>query len=182
MNKKSVVEILKYPIGKFVKPDVISTDQIDKWISDIELFPSQIKDLVEDLTEVELQWIYRPEGWTIRQVVHHCADSHMNAFIRFKLCLTEDTPIIKPYLQAKWAEFQDASDNTITDSLKILEGLHSRWTIILKFLNNDDLNKGFIHPEYDKKILIVENICLYAWHCNHHLAHIKQALSYKGEF
>jgi hypothetical protein len=106
----------------------------------------------------------------------------MNAFIRFKLCLTEDTPTIKPYLQDKWAELPDGSGSTITDSLKILEGLHSRWTLLLKLLNTDDLKREFQHPEYNKKISVAENISLYAWHCNHHLAHIKQALHYKGEF
>lgn len=182
MNKTVDIEKLKYPIGKFEKPEEITSDQIENWISEISVFPSRMVEVVKDLSDVRLDWNYRPEGWTIRQVIHHCADSHMNAFIRFKLCLTEDTPTIKPYLQDKWAELPDGSGSTITDSLKILEGLHSRWTLLLKLLNTDDLKREFQHPEYNKKISVAENISLYAWHCNHHLAHIKQALHYKGEF
>ena len=176
------IEKLKYPVGKFVKPEEISSDQIENWISVIDLCPSRTLLVVEVLSDVELDWILRPVGWTIRQVVLHCADSHMNAFIRFKLCLTEDTPTIKPYLQDKWAELPDGSGTTITDSLKILEGLHSRWTLLLKLLNTADLERAFQHPEYNKEISVAENISLYAWHCNHHFAHIKQALRYKGEF
>ena len=176
------LERLKYPIGKFIKPDVISSNQVNEWIMEIELFPSRLSELVKDLTVQELHWQYRPDGWTIQKVVHHCADSHMNSFIRFKLSLTENTPTIKPYFEDKWAELPDTTEAPILESIQILYGLHSRWVLLLKSLTQDDLQKAFIHPEHGRRITVAENIGIYAWHSNHHLAHIKQALQYKGKF
>jgi len=181
---KNTIDIddLKYPIGNYKKPEAISTDQINDWIFEIEKFPPRLKTVIDDIGENELNWRYRPEGWTIRQVIHHCADSHMNSFIRFKLTLTEDRPTIKPYFQDRWAELYDSTDTPVTDSLKIIEGLHSRWTKLLKSLKSDDLKKEFIHPEHGKRFSIGETIALYAWHSNHHLAHVKQALKFKDNF
>lgn len=176
------LERLKYPIGKFIKPDVISSNQVNEWIMEIELFPSRLSELVKDLTAQELHWQYRPDGWAIQKVVHHCADSHMNSFIRFKLSLTENTPTIKPYFEDKWAELPDTTEAPILESIQILYGLHSRWVLLLKSLTQDDLKKAFIHPEHGRRITVAENIGIYAWHSNHHLAHIKQALQYKGKF
>jgi len=170
------LEELKFPIGEFVKPEFISTDQIDEWIKEIELFPSRLKLATDPLTEKRLNQKYRPEGWTIRQVVHHCADSHMNSFIRFKLSLTEDSPTIKPYFEDRWAEMPDYLDVSIENSIQILEGLHFRWVKLLKSLNEVDLQKEFVHPEHGKRFSVAENIGVYAWHSNHHLEHIKLAL------
>jgi len=176
------LEKLKYPLGKYSKPSSFSSEKINEWISEIALFPTRLTKLVENLSPDELLWVYRPNGWNIRQVVHHCADSHMNGLIRFKLSLTEDTPTIKPYLEGKWANTADVNEAPIEDSLKIIEGLHSRWAYLLKSLNSEDLKREFIHPEHGKHFSLAEYIGNYAWHSNHHLAHIKQAISHKGNF
>jgi len=175
-------EKLKYPIGEFVKPEVIDVPIINKWIVDIEIFPQSVKSITKDLSIEQLNWIYRPKGWSIKQLVHHCADSHMNSLIRFKLALTEDTPIIRPYFENKWAELPDSLDNDLSDSLALLKGLHRKWVKLLKSLNNENLNREFIHPQHGTHHSLRENIGIYAWHCNHHLAHIKQALKFEGPF
>lgn len=172
---------LKFPIGEFIKPDLITTERVNEWIREIELFPKRLKSLTQNLDKKELDFNYRPQGWTIWQVVHHCADSHMNSVIRFKLALTEESPTIKPYFEAKWAELSDVTIS-IDASVKLLEGLHYRWAVLLKSLDEQDLKKEFIHPEHGTRISLAENIGFYAWHSNHHLAHIKQALAHKGEF
>ncbi len=173
------LEDLKYPIGKFNKPETISERDIKNCIDDIEQFPNRLNKIVPYLSTSEIKYRYRPEGWTIKQVVHHCADSHMNAFIRFKLCLTEQLPTIKPYVESKWAELPDATEPDISHSLKLLEGLHARWIVLLKALDAEALEKSYIHPEREQPMNIVNTMALYAWHCNHHLAHIKQALESK---
>lgn len=170
------LEKLKYPIGKFNTPETFSEDNIKNWITDIEQFPSRLNKILLYQSDVELNYRYRPEGWTIKQVVHHCADSHMNSFIRFKLCLTEDVPTIKTYHEDKWAELPDAKDVEISTSLKIIEGLHARWTDLMKSLEPSDLEKQYLHPEKSEPMNLANTIALYAWHCNHHLAHINQAL------
>ena len=137
--------------------------------------------LVKDLSPLELDYIYRPGGWTIKQVVHHCADSHMNSLIRFKLALTEDLPTIKPYFEERWAELADYH-NPISDSLIILQGVHNRWVTLLKSLDQEQLKRDFIHPEHQKRFTLKETMALYAWHCQHHLAHIEQALEFKNVF
>ncbi|MGB1204183.1 MAG: YfiT family bacillithiol transferase [Chitinophagales bacterium] len=181
MNEKDLNK-LRFPIGEFEKPAIISAEQIKIWISDIEQFPKKLCKLIENLPNEALNWKYRPDGWTIKQVVHHCADSHINSFCRFKLSLTEDTPIIKPYFEGKWAELPDVIEADINDSLQIIKGLHSRWTILLKALQENDFEKTFIHPEHGKHFSIAENIGVYAWHSNHHLTHVKQAIQFRGEF
>lgn len=164
------LEQLKYPVGKFVKPESITKDIIDSAISDIENFPNLVKAEIQNLDAKDLQLRYRPEGWTISQVVHHCADSHINSYMRFKLALTENVPTIKPYEESLWAELPDNNLSPFV-SLKLLEALHE----ILKSLSEEDLNKEFIHPEQSEKISLKENISIYSWHCRHHLAHIRQA-------
>lgn len=182
MQKEYNLESLKFPIGKFKKPNFISENEIKPWIKVIENFPDKIIKITNNLSIIELNWKYRPQGWTIKQVVHHCADSHMNSFIRFKLTLTEENPIIKPYEEAKWAELSDGNSDTIHSSIQIIVGVHSRWTLLLKSLSEKDLQKKFIHPENNKMYSLEEVIGIYAWHCEHHLAHIEQAITNKGEF
>lgn len=165
------IENLKFPIGKFTSPDVITKEYIKTWIEAIKSFPKRLLSATEDLNDEQLERPYRPNGWTIRQVVHHCADSHMNSFIRFKLALTEDKPVIKPYAEHLWAELPDVK-LPIESSIKILEGIHERWTTLLESLTEGDLERQFIHPENTQFISLKENIGIYAWHCNHHLAHI----------
>lgn len=173
---------LKYPIGKFIKPDVIEAKIIQKWISDIENLPNAISDLVRDLSVKELNFKYRPEGWNIKQVVHHCADSHMNSMIRFKLALTEESPTIRPYFEDRWATLIDGNDDDLSDTLSLLIGLHAKLGKLLRNISEEDLSKEFIHPDHGRRIRLDEAIGMYAWHSNHHLAHIAQALDHKGQF
>ena len=168
------LEALKFPIGKFQKPKSITKEMIDSAINEIENFPNLVKAEIEHLDEKDLKLRYRPEGWTISQVVHHCADSHINSYVRFKLALTENVPIIKPYEESLWAELPD-NNLSLFVSLKLLEALHERWFYILKSLSEEDLNKEFVHPEQLDRISLKENVLIYSWHCQHHLAHIKQA-------
>lgn len=168
------LEELKFPIGKFVKPESVNKEIIDSAISEIENFPKLVKDQTQNLSEQDLQLRYRPDGWTISQVVHHCADSHINSYMRFKLALTENVPSIKPYEESLWAELPDNQLSPLV-SLQLLEALHARWVYLLKTLSEEDLNKEFIHPEQSAKVSLKENIMIYSWHCQHHLAHIRQA-------
>lgn len=169
------IEKLKYPIGKFQKPQNIDRNTIEGWIKTIEAFPKKLSDETKDLTEQELEKQYRPNGWTIKQVVNHCADSHINSLIRFKLALTEDIPTIKTYSENLWAELSDSKYLSIKSSLKILEGLHERWINLLKSLSEKDFEKAFIHPETQERISLKTNLGIYAWHCEHHLAHVINA-------
>jgi len=182
MKNNLDIEKLKFPIGKFQRPDSISENDLETWKATIENFPAKIKKLTSTLSVKELNWTYRPKGWCIKQVVHHCADSHINSFIRFKLALTEDVPTIKPYEEALWAELADGNSDTISPSLQIIEGVHARWVLLLKSLGSTALKRQFFHPANLKIASLEETIGLYAWHCNHHLAHIKQALSHKNQF
>jgi len=168
------LEALKFPVGKFVKPESITKEIIDSAIYEIQNFPNLVKAEIENLDEKDLNLRYKPEGWTISQVVHHCADSHINSYVRFKLALTENLPTIKPYEESLWAELPDSKLSPFV-SLNLLEALHERWVVILKSLSDEDLNKEFIHPEQSEKISLKENILIYSWHCQHHLAHIRQA-------
>ncbi len=171
---------LKYPIGTFTKPEILDEYVIASSIETIELFPRKLELEVAHLTNEQLDTPYRPEGWTVRQVVHHCADSHMNSFIRFKLALTEDTPTIKPYYEDRWAELEDSKGMDIQHSLRLLGGLHARWVVLLKSLTPVALKRVFVHPESGKHVALEENIALYAWHCEHHLAHITTLKETKG--
>ena len=169
------IDKFRYPIGKFLKPAIIHDDIIKDWIGTIESFPKMLRDEAYKLTEADLEKRYRPNGWTIRQIIHHCADSHMNSFIRFKLALTEETPVIKPYAEELWAELADTKSGPVESSLKILEGLHERWVQLINSLSGKDLEKQFKHPQTAELISLKTNIGLYAWHCEHHLAHVRGA-------
>lgn len=177
-----MISSLKYPVGAFKAPQNISPSQMQAYLESIDTFPRKLSALTGSLRQEQLEWRYRPGGWSIQQVVHHCADSHMNSFIRFKLALTENSPTIKPYLEHLWADMPDTLNANIKHSLAILEGLHRRWIILLKNLRPEDLSREFIHPEHGKRISLGENIALYAWHCEHHLAHVEQAIRFKGDF
>lgn len=172
-------EKLRYPIGKFKTPDSVSESDISSYIDIIEKLPERLIKEVKSLDESQLDTPYRDEGWTVRQVVHHVADSHMNAYIRFKLALTEDTPTIKPYLEARWAELAD-SKAPVNLSLPIIEGVHKRWVIILRNMKSEDFEKKLFHPEHNKELILKNVAALYAWHCNHHLAHITELKKREG--
>ncbi|MFD1770921.1 YfiT family bacillithiol transferase [Sphingobacterium suaedae] len=164
----------RYPIGQFEPPPVLDGQQLAVWVDDIEKFPFRLNKEVANLGKKVWHQTYRPGGWTILQLVHHCADSHMNSFIRFKLALTEDVPTIKTYVEDRWANLPDATTEP-AHSLRILEGLHRRWGVLLRSLTAEDRRRTFIHPETNRRISIEENIGIYAWHGNHHLAHIRLA-------
>lgn len=172
---------LRFPIGEFQKPEVISSSQLDEWITSIEALPKSIISAVKDLNEEELNYKYRPNGWTIKQVVHHCADSHINSILRFKLALTEDQPTIKPYFEDRFAELNDYSE-PIDASVSILKGVHHKLGVLLRKFTDKDLKREFVHPEHGKHFSLEETIGVYAWHSNHHLAHINQALQFKDKF
>ncbi|MBV6642740.1 MAG: putative metal-dependent hydrolase [Cyclobacteriaceae bacterium] len=175
------IEKLKYPVGNFSWPTEITLADLDKWISEIEAFPSLVSAEMGDLPSDGLDWRYRPDGWTIRQVIHHCADSHFNSFVRFKLALTEDNPTIKPYEESLWAKLPD-SLGPIESSLSILTGLHKRWVVLLRSLDRQSLGATYFHPEQNASRRLDGTIGLYAWHCNHHLAHIRQAKEAQGKY
>lgn len=161
---------LRYPIGSFQFEGEITAATASEWIRDIEDLPKGLRTAVIDLNNQQLDTPYRPDGWTVRQVVHHLADSHLNAYVRFKLALTEEQPVIKPYEEARWAELPDY-ELPIEISLSLLEALHKRLVTLLRSLNSSDLDKTFIHPQ-SGVIAVGRNIGLYAWHGRHHLAHI----------
>jgi uncharacterized damage-inducible protein DinB len=164
------MEELRYPIGIFSFENPLTMEVVDNWVKEIEVAPFQLREAVRNLSEEQLDTPYRLGGWTVRQVVHHIADSHMNSYIRFKLALTEDQPTIKPYFEDRWAELPD-SELPVEISLSLLEALHGRWVTLLRSLNESDFEKTFIHP--DSGVQTVGNtIGIYAWHGRHHIAHI----------
>lgn len=176
------METLKFPIGRFICPAEITPGNLEEWRATIKVFPKQLKAVTEKLSATERNWNYRPDGWKITQVVHHLADSHMNALIRIKLALTEDTPVIRQYEEALWAELPDGHNDVMSSSLKIIEGIHDRWTYLLENLSGNDWNKMYFHPEHQRLFSIKEALGIYDWHCRHHLAHIEQALFHNGNF
>lgn len=171
---KKELEKLQYPIGKFEAPKLYTRKYLEEKIEKIEHFPKILKNEVHTLSEVQLNTPYRPEGWSIRQVIHHCADSHMNCFIRIKWALTENQPVIKYYEEALWGEGIDNRTMPIEPSLQLLTGLHFRLGYVLRGLKEEELLKTFIHPEHGKIFSIQDMIGMYAWHCEHHLAQITE--------
>ncbi len=170
------LEKLRFPIGKYQVPTEITDQHLSNWISVIAELPNRISQLTSHLTDAQLDTPYREGGWTIRQVVHHLADSHMNSTIRFRLALTEENPSIKPYYEDRWANLTDAAKAPIAPSLAIISGVHQRWVMLLQQLKVTDWKKTFVHPEYNKEFSLEVTLGLYAWHSNHHAAHIEGAL------
>lgn len=165
---------IKFPIGKLELPDSISSANLESYILSISSFGTRLKKAVETLSETDLDNQYRPGGWTVRQLVHHCAESHMNGFIRMKLALTENEPVILPYNQDAWAQLEDDKKMPIEASIQLLIGLHERWGYLIRSLTTDELQKAYIHPEYHQRFTIAASAGNYAWHCDHHLAHITE--------
>jgi uncharacterized damage-inducible protein DinB len=177
-----MLEKLKYPVGKFQKQEAYTLENSLKFIEIIEQLPNKLNTVLKDLSEDEYELPYRPDGWNIRQVIHHLADSHMNAFVRFKLALSEENPTIKPYDENAFVQFSDCGTEYIPSALSILEGLHKKWAAILNNINQSDYDKTYFHPESGRVWALKDVLALYAWHCDHHLAHIYQALQYRGTF
>ena len=178
--QQPTLEALKYPIGKVQIPEPISELHLNEWIAILEEFPEKLSQLVSNLDEAQLETPYRPEGWTIRQVVHHIADSHHNSYTRFKWALTEEKPVIKAYFEERWAELHDTKSGPIQLSLNALQTTHAKLVYLLKQLSDDDLENRFIHPETNKEVTLKENIAVYAWHSRHHYAHIQNLIERKG--
>lgn len=167
----------RFPIGKFVPQESYTQDEISKLIHSIESLPERIENTYKQLVASNsLEIPYRQEGWTARQVIHHLADSHMNAYIRFKWTLTEDTPTIKAYNEKAWAETYEIKEAPVL-SVQLLKALHAKWVALLRSLTATDLNKCFIHPETGRSMSLERLIALYAWHGEHHLGHLKIILN-----
>ena len=174
------VENLRYPIGKFVYPESKEPALIPSHVNVIELFPSKLRFETSGLDDSQLDTPYRENGWTIRQVVHHVADSHLNAYCRFKLALTEENPVLRPYFEDRWAELTEARTAPIALSLNIIDAIHARWIVFLKNLTVQDYDRTIIHPEYNRSMTLYQVLCLYSWHCEHHLTHITGLKNRKG--
>ena len=170
---------LRYPIGKFQRKDAITASERDECIRQIAEAPQLVRAAVAGLTPEQLATPYRPEGWTVRQVVHHVPDSHLNAYIRFKLALTEDQPAIKTYRENVWAELIDGRTAPVEHSLALLDALHFRWVMLLRSLSEADFHRTFLHP--DAGVMKLESLVqLYAWHGAHHTAHITSLRTRSG--
>lgn len=166
------MEHLRYPAGNFTLPVTYSMDSIRGWIQDIRDLPLEFRTIAESLSNHQLHSSYRPNGWTGLQVIHHVADSHMNALIRIKLTLTEENPIVKPYIEEDWAKLADYS-LPIEVSLSMIEGIHNHMTAVLESLNETDFQRTFTHPQYQYTRSLAYLCALYSWHGKHHTAHLK---------
>jgi uncharacterized damage-inducible protein DinB len=162
---------LRYPIGRFAPPSIATDPLRQRWIDEIAAAPAALRAAVQDLTDRQLDTPYRPGGWTVRQVVHHVPDSHVNAYTRIKLALTEDTPTIKPYEEKRWAELPDGRTAPIEVSLALLEHLHARWILLLRSLDDAAFARPLNHPE-GGAMNVDYLLAMYAWHGRHHTAHI----------
>ncbi len=166
----AAIEDLRYPVGAFEKPLEVSPEMRAEFIQTIKDLPKKLAESVKGLSDEQLDTPYRPGGWTVRQTVHHVADSHINSLCRFKLALTEENPTIRPYFEDRWAELAD-SRLPVDVSLRIIEGIHARWVVLLESLTDDDYKKPLVHP--DSGVWTVEQFLgLYEWHSRHHTAHI----------
>jgi hypothetical protein len=163
---------LRYPIGKFTPPETYTKEAMAQWIADIKALPMQLRNAVIGLTDAQLNTPYRPGGWTIKQVVHHIADSHMNSIIRFKWGMTEENPTIKTYQEDRWATLGDYA-LPVESSLKLLEGLHQRMVALFESFTDADWDRTFHHPEAQIEVSLKRNLAMYSWHSRHHLAHIQ---------
>jgi hypothetical protein len=170
---------LSYPLGKFDWKQTVAPQRRAELIAEIAASPSRFRDAVHGLDNAQLDTPYRPDGWTVRQVIHHVADSHMNSFMRFRWALTEENPPIKGYDEAKWAELHDSRTLPVAVSLTLLEALHARWTDLLQSMSQTDFERTFVHSELGP-VRLDKILALYAWHSQHHAAHIMGLRQRKG--
>ena len=174
------LEKFRYPIGRFDANQDLNEANFAIWMEVIADFPNQIEKVVSDLSVEQLSTPYRPGGWTVAQLVHHVADSHLNSYIRFKWTMTEDSPAIKAYDQREWAKLADATSTDLSSSILILRGIHARWATLLHSLSIEDFQRELSHPDWDRNLTLGLMLSLYAWHCNHHLAHITELIKREG--
>jgi hypothetical protein len=175
----NVVEDLRYPVGPFVKPHRLTTEQRQEMIAQIERLPEELSRAVQGLTDEQLRTRYRPDGWTLIQVLTHVTDSHMNGFVRFKLGLTENAPTIKPYDQHAWSQLPDAQVLDVDGSLTLLRVLHARWVRLARAVDERAYERELIHPE-SGRLTLDDVIANYAWHGRHHTGHILGARTRNG--
>ncbi len=171
MSTEEALASLRYPIGRFERPLALTPAERTAAVETLAQLPQQLRTAVAGLSEAQLDTRYRPGGWTFRQLVHHVADSHLNAYARMRLAIGEDWPTIKPYDEAVWAELADARTMPVEVSLALLEALHARWVYLLRTLGEEDWKRGYQHPESGPQS-IEQVLALYEWHSRHHLAHI----------
>jgi hypothetical protein len=169
-----------YPIGPYTPLEKLDLETVMSFAEELVKFPEEVKSIILNFGENHLFTKTLPGVWNVSQVIHHLADSHMNAFIRTKLALTENVPTIKPYMEEKWAELADGNNSSVIHSIKILEGVHNRWYSLLISLDETDIRKEYFHPESQKKIQVAEIVPLYVWHGRHHLGHIELLKRDKG--
>jgi hypothetical protein len=163
----------RFPIGKFSFPASVSPSDLAGFVAEIEQAPAALRAAVAGLSAEQLDTPYRDGGWTVRQVTHHVPDSHMNAYVRYKLALTEDEPTIKPYAEDRWAQLADTHSTPLEVSLALLDSLHSRWAQLLRSLSPADWKRQFRHPDLGV-VSLEKNLALYAWHGKHHVAHVTE--------
>lgn len=163
---------LQYPIGKYRLESELDQDRRAELIAQLAAAPAQLREAVRGLNDAQLDTPYRDDGWTLKQVLHHVADSHMNAYIRMKLALTEDEPAIAPYKEGYWADLPDAQSAPVELSLAIIEALHARWVLLLKSMDEAAFARRFFHPQYGTRVRQDEILSHYAWHGRHHIAHV----------
>jgi hypothetical protein len=176
MTMTDDLEKLRYPVGRFERPNAaLDASSRGALLDTIEQLPAALRSLVIGRPDAQLDTAYRPGGWTVRQVVHHVPDSHMNAYIRMKFAVTEDAPAIKAYEEARWAELPEAKSGPVDMSVALLEGLHRRWIAFLRGLPAAEFGKAYVHPELGR-VTLDEAIALYAWHSRHHTGHVRQGL------
>jgi len=172
-------EDIRYPIGRFEWDQETSPSHRARHIAAIETAPTGFRKATAGLTEEQLETPYREGGWTVRQVIHHVADSHMNSYVRFKLALTEEIPTVKTYDEAAWARLSDSADTPIEISLALLENLHRRWCALMRGMSETDWKRTFRHPEIGS-VSLEKSLAIYAWHGKHHTAHITELRARKG--
>src|SRR5689334_20173411 len=170
----------RYPVGKYEQPKDVTPAMRQQAIASIADTPTRMRDAVKGLNDAQLDTPYRDGGWTIRQVIHHVPDSHMNAYFRFKLALTEDNPTIRPYLENRWAELPDSKSGPMEVSLDLLDVVHKRWVMVLRNMTEEDFKRTFYHPENKTTRTLEVVLALYDWHSKHHLAHITELKKRKG--
>lgn len=169
------IELLKYPIGKFQKTQHISENILKEATAYLRAFPQYLDETIKEFTEEQLNTPYRPGGWTVKQLIHHLSDSHMNALLRFKFALTEDNPTIKTYDEVAWAKLADYA-LPVSESIPVIRGIHAKWTNILDSMNTVNFDRTYFHPDSQAYVPLSEVTLMYQWHSMHHLAHIQHLI------
>jgi hypothetical protein len=173
----TVPEIQRYPIGRFSRPEGYSIAVVNKAIASIDFLPRKLLAMASNLSNADWERQYRPGSWTVRQLIHHIVDANVNNYTRFKFALTEENPTIKPYLEDLWSELPDVRSTDMRPTLDLIHAIHSKWVQTLKIMGEAEYKRTFFHPKMDRSVPLYEAVAMYAWHGEHHLSHIRIALS-----